>query len=136
MIARPDMAGPWLAKLVQYVGEDNVVWGTDSILSGTSPQGQINAFMSLQHPVLTPEVKAKILGKNLARLYCVNPDAQRCSIDKSKVAAYKRELDAEFGEYRWVLLGHPRTLGPTTRREFLNLVRWEHAHHLRTTGQG
>jgi predicted TIM-barrel fold metal-dependent hydrolase len=135
LIARPDMAGPWLAKLIQYVGEDNVVWGTDSILTGTSPQGQISAFMSLQHPMLTPEIKTKILGKNLARLYCVNPDAQRCNVDKSKLMAYKRDLDGEFGDYRWVLLGHQRTLGPTTRREFLNLVRWEHAHHLRTTGK-
>jgi len=135
LMSRPGMAGPWLAKLVQYVGENNVVWGTDSILTGTSPQGQINAFMALQHPMLTPEIKAKILGRNLARLYCVNPDAQRCNVDKSKLAVYKRDLDGEFGDYRWVLLGHQRTLGPTTRREFLNLVRWEHAHHLRTTGK-
>jgi hypothetical protein len=133
MMARPDMCGQWLAKLVQYVGEDNVVWGTDSILTGNSPQGQIGAFMALQHPMLTPEVKTKILGRNLARLYCVNPDAQRCAVDQTKLAAHKRELDGEFGEYRWVLLGHQRTLGPTTRREFLNLARWEHDHHLRTT---
>jgi len=133
MMARPDMCGQWLAKLVQYVGEDNVVWGTDSILTGNSPQGQIGAFMALQHPMLTPEVKTKILGRNLARLYCVNPDAQRCAVDQTKLAAYKRELDGEFGEYRSVLLGHQRTLGPTTRREFLNLARWEHDHHLRTT---
>ena len=83
-----------------------------------------------------PEIKTKILGRNLARLYCVNPDAQRCQVDKSKLMAYKRDLDGEFGDYRHVLLGHQRTLGPTTRREFLNLVRWEHVHHLRTTGKG
>lgn len=133
VMARPDMAGQWLAKLVQYVGENNVVWGTDSILTGTSPQGQINAFMALQHPALTPEVKAKILGQNLARLYCVKPEHQRCQVDKSKLAVYKRELDGEFGDYRWVLLGHQRTLGPTTRREFLRLVRTERAHHLNAT---
>jgi predicted TIM-barrel fold metal-dependent hydrolase len=133
VMARPDMAGQWLAKLVQYVGENNVVWGTDSILTGTSPQGQINAFMALQHPALTPQVKAKILGLNLARLYCVNPQNQRCQVDKSKLAVYKRELDGEFGDYRWVLLGHQRTLGPTTRREFLRLVRTERAHHMNAT---
>jgi predicted TIM-barrel fold metal-dependent hydrolase len=133
VMARPDMAGQWLAKLIQYVGENNVVWGTDSILTGTSPQGQINAFMALQHPALTPEVKAKILGQNLARLYCVKPEHQRCQVDKSKLAVYKRELDGEFGDYRWVLLGHQRTLGPTTRREFLRLVRTERAHHLNAT---
>jgi hypothetical protein len=68
----------------------------------------------------------------LARLYCVNPDAQRCAVDKSKLASYKRDLDGEFGDYRAVLLGHQRTLGPTTRREFLNLVRWENDYHRRT----
>jgi predicted TIM-barrel fold metal-dependent hydrolase len=133
VMSRPDMAGQWLAKLVQYVGENNVVWGTDSILTGNSPQGQIGAFMALQHPVLTPEVKAKILGLNLARLYCVNPQTQRCNVDKTKLDSYKRELDGEFGDYRWVLLGHQRTLGPTTRREFLRLVRTEREHHLNAT---
>lgn len=135
MLARPDMAGVWLAKLVQYVGENNVVWGTDSILSGTSPQGQISAFMGLSHPMLTPEVKTKILGLNLARLYCVDPARQRCNVDQSKLAMHKRELDEEFGEYRWVLLGHQRTLGPTTRREFMRLVRSERAHHEYTAQQ-
>jgi uncharacterized protein len=136
VMARPDMAGQWLAKLVQYVGENNVVWGTDSILTGTSPAGQISAFMALQHPALTPEIKAKILGTNLARLYCVDPAKQRCQVDKSKLAVYKRDLDDEFGEYRWVLLGHQRTLGPTTRREFIRLVKAERAHHENVTLKG
>ena len=35
MMANPSACGQWLAKLVQYVGENNVVWGTDSILTGT-----------------------------------------------------------------------------------------------------
>ena len=114
---------------MQYVGDKNVVWGTDSILTGNSPQGQISAFMGLPHPMLTPQVKAKILGENMARLYCVDVSAKRCQVDQSKVALYKRDLDDEFGKYRWVLLGQQRTLGPTTRREFLNLVRWENATH-------
>ena len=32
-------------------------------------------------------------GRNMARLYCVDPDAQRCQIDQSKLAQYKRDLD-------------------------------------------
>jgi predicted TIM-barrel fold metal-dependent hydrolase len=129
MMRNPAAAGQWLAKLVQYVGDKNVVWGTDSILTGNSPQGQISAFMALQHPMLTPEVKAGILGRNMARLYCVNPDEKRCQIDQSKLAHYRRELNDEFGEYRWVLLGHQKPLGPTTRREFLRFAKWEHATH-------
>jgi uncharacterized protein len=129
LMSNPTVAGQWLAKLVQYVGDRNVVWGTDSILTGTSPQGQIQAFMGLSHPMLTPQVKQQILGENLARLYCVDPKAKRCQVDKSKVAQLKRDEDAEFGEYRWVLLGHQRTLGPTTRREFMRMVRWEDSKH-------
>jgi hypothetical protein len=67
MMSNPSACGQWLAKLVQYVGENNVVWGTDSILSGNSPQGQINAFMALQHPMLTPDVKRKMERSGSAR---------------------------------------------------------------------
>lgn len=129
LMANPTVAGQWLGKLVQYVGDKNVVWGTDSILTGTSPQGQIQAFMALQHPMLTPEVKARIMGENMARLYCVDIKAKRCQVDDSKLALQKRQEDEEFGEYRWVLLGHQRTLGPTSRREFMKLVRWERFTH-------
>jgi predicted TIM-barrel fold metal-dependent hydrolase len=121
LMSNPSAAGKWFAKLVQYVGENNVIWGTDSILSGNSPQGQINAFMALQHPTLTPTVKAKILGLNGARLYCVDPTAKRCQVDQTMLALNKRDLDGELGEYRWVLLGQQRPLGPTTRRELLRL---------------
>jgi hypothetical protein len=133
MIANPAVAGQWLAKLVEHVGDKNVVWGTDSILSGNSPQGQINAFMALQHPMLTPEVKAQILGRNMARLYCVDPDQIRCQVDQSKLAQMKRDMNGEFGEYRWVLLGQQRPIGPTTRREFLRLARWEYAAQRQVT---
>jgi hypothetical protein len=113
------------------------VWGTDSILTGNSPQGQIGAFMALSHPMLTPEIKAKILGRNMARLYCVDPDAKRCQVDQTQLAQYKRDLDGEFGEYRWVLLGHQRPLGPTTRREFMKFAKWERVQHesARLTGE-
>ncbi len=133
MLANPGAAGQWLAKLVQYVGDKNVVWGTDSILSGNSPQGQINAFMAMQHPMLTPEVKAGVMGRNMARLYCVDPDQKRCQVDETKLAQHKRDMNGEFGEYRWVLLGQQRPLGPTTRREFLRLAHWENTMRRRAT---
>jgi hypothetical protein len=136
VMSNPAMAGQWLAKLVHYIGENNVVWGTDSILTGNSPQGQINAFMALSHPMLTPEVKTKILGRNMARLYCVDPDKQRCQVDASQLAQYKRDLDGEFGDYRFVLLGHQRPLGPTTRREFLRLAQFERVQKLNTRLDG
>jgi predicted TIM-barrel fold metal-dependent hydrolase len=136
LLANPTVAGQWLAKLVQYVGDKNVVWGTDSILTGTSPQGQIQAFMALQHPALTQQVKQQILGENMARLYCVNVQEKRCQVDQSKIALWKRDLDGEFGEYRYVLLGQQRTLSPTTRREFLRLVNYENAMHREGSASG
>ena len=64
-------------KVLRYVGEDNVVWGTDSIWYG-SPQDQMQAFRALQispefqerygYPELTPAIKAKVLGLNGARV--------------------------------------------------------------------
>lgn len=77
----PDQAAHVLGKLLVAVGEDNVLWGTDSIWYG-SPQDQIQAFRALEitaesqerfgYPALTPAVKAKILGQNAARLYGID----------------------------------------------------------------
>src|SRR5436309_1090288 len=43
----PDSAAHALGKLFKHVGEDNVLWGTDSIWYG-SPQDQIQAFRTFQ----------------------------------------------------------------------------------------
>src|SRR5207249_249614 len=75
-----------LGKLLKFVGEDNVVWGTDCIFYG-SPQDQIQAFRSFHisdefqdrygYPKLTREIKNKVLGLNAARLYGVEPITTR-----------------------------------------------------------
>ena len=67
----PTQASHVLGKLLRYVGEDNVLWGTDCIFYG-SPQDQIQTFRSFEissefqerygYPELTRERKAKILG--------------------------------------------------------------------------
>ena len=74
----PTTAAHLLGKLLTHVGQDNVLWGTDSIWYG-SPQDQIQAFRSFQiapelieahgYPVLTPALKAKVFGLNGARVY-------------------------------------------------------------------
>jgi hypothetical protein len=43
----PEQAAHALGKLIAYCGEDNVLWGTDSIWYG-SPQDQIQAFRTFQ----------------------------------------------------------------------------------------
>jgi hypothetical protein len=81
LMGDPDQAAHVLGKLLLAVGEDNILWGTDSIWYG-SPQDQIQAFRAFQitpafqeqfgYPELTPAVKAKVLGQNAAGLYGVD----------------------------------------------------------------
>ncbi|HTK65815.1 MAG TPA: amidohydrolase family protein [Pseudonocardia sp.] len=80
---RPEDAAHVLGKLVKYLGEDNVIWGSDSIWYG-APQPILDAFRCFQIPdamcdrygyaKLTDEVKHKILYKNACRAYGVDMD--------------------------------------------------------------
>ena len=112
VMGAPDEAAHVLGKLLVAVGEDNVLWGTDSIWFG-SPQDQIQAFRAFEiseelqerhgYPALTPELKAKVLGGNAARLYGVDPLDAPCRPSRSEREA--------------VRASHPgpnRTYGPTT----------------------
>ena len=117
-----------LGKLLKYVGENNVVWGTDSIWYG-SPQSQIDSFLAFQispqfqqqygYPALSVDIKRKILGLNAAKAYGIDAEATRCAIESTKMARHKRELDGEFGEHRWAF-NKPML---TSRREFWSLHR-------------
>jgi predicted TIM-barrel fold metal-dependent hydrolase len=117
-----------IGKLLKYFGEDNVVWGTDSVWYGP-PQPQIDAFTKFQistsfqqmygYPALTDAIKRKILGLNAAKLYKVDPTAMRCAIQANQVTQLKRRLDEEFGPNRWALDRPPIR----TRRQFLDFVR-------------
>ena len=79
----PDTAAHALGKLFKYCGEDNVLWGTDSIWYG-SPQDQIQAFRTFQiapelrakhgYPEITPALRAKVFGLNALRIYPVPDD--------------------------------------------------------------
>jgi hypothetical protein len=119
----------YLGKLLKYVGEDYIVWGTDSILYG-SPQPQIEAFRRLQitdefqekygYAKLTDAIKAKIFGLNAARVFCVDATAKRCEFAESGLQRAKDRMNSELGPRRWT---QQRPLGPTSRREFLTLAR-------------
>jgi len=103
-----------IGKLLKYVGQENVVWGTDCLFYG-SPQDQIQALRTLTisdefqerygYPKLTKEIKAKILGLNGARLYGVEP-VDRCEFTRSELERIRRSLP-----------GRNETLGPRTRSE-------------------
>lgn len=118
----PDMAAHALGKLIQYCGEDNVLWGTDSIWYG-SPQDQIQAFRTFEisddfqerygYAAMTKTLKAKIFGLNATKPYGISMDEvkKRASADalSRRKHAYLERPDPSFTTY-----------GPKTRREFLN----------------
>ena len=122
----PDSAAHALGKLFKYIGEDNVLWGTDSIWYG-SPQDQIQAFRTFQisealrdqhgYPTITPELRAKVFGLNATRPYKLAADQLRQYTASDSVAQSKQEY-AERPNPSYV------THGPRTRREFLNLRAW------------
>ena len=121
----PDSAAHALGKLLKHVGEDNVLWGTDSIWYG-SPQDQIQAFRTFQispefrdkhgYPEITPALRAKVFGLNAVKVYSIEPEVLKKHV-KDRVArereGYRHEADPTF-----------LTHGPRTRREFLNLKAW------------
>ncbi len=98
---RPTEAAHVLGKLLLHVGEDNVLWGTDSLWYG-SPQDQIESFRVFEigeelqerfgYPALTPERKRKIFGVNAARLHGLDDPARTsCTFSPEAVAAYRQE---------------------------------------------
>jgi len=123
----PDTAAHTIGKLVKHCGENNVLWGTDSIWYG-SPQDQIQAFRTFQispelrdkhgYPEMTPALRAKIFGLNALKIYPVAADVlKKHNVRQDKVALqrqeYREQSDPSFVTY-----------GPKTRREFLNLLSW------------
>ena len=101
---RPREAAHVVGKLLNAVGEDNVLWGSDSIWYG-SPQPLIDAFRAFQipeelrqrhgYPELTSRIKEKILGLNAARVYGIDPDLTRSLVAADDLSWVK----AAFDEY-------------------------------------
>jgi hypothetical protein len=123
----PDNAAHALGKLFRYCGEDNVLWGTDSIWYG-SPQDQIQAFRTFQiskelqerhgYPEITPALRAKVFGLNATRPYGIDADEVRL---RAGGDAITRRRDNYLGDRDPSFL----TYGPKTRREFLTLMKWQ-----------
>src|SRR5216110_541336 len=78
VVTFPTVAAHIMGQLMKFMGEDRIVFGSDSVWYG-SPQWQIEAFWRFQipeamrekygYPRLTESAKRKILGLNSARLY-------------------------------------------------------------------
>jgi uncharacterized protein len=106
------------------VGEDNVLWGTDSIWYG-SPQDQIQAFRAFEipadmrdrygYPELTDAVKAKVLWRNAARLHGIDPAKVPCRLPDDATESLRRSLPPA-----------QRTYGPRTAAAARALFAAEH----------
>jgi predicted TIM-barrel fold metal-dependent hydrolase len=119
----PTSAAHTIGKLVKSVGEDNLLWGTDSIWYG-SPQDQIDAFRAFRisaelrdkhgYAELTPALKRKVFGLNALKVYSLDAVALKKylagdSVDRAR-AAYAGTEDPAFATY-----------GPKTRAEYRRL---------------
>ena len=119
----PEQAAHAMGKLIKHCGEDNVLWGTDSIWYG-SPQDQITAFRTFQiskefrdkyaYPEITPALRAKIFGLNAAKVYGISADEVKKVISRDHISAEKMAYSERPDP-------HFLTYGPKTRREFLAL---------------
>jgi uncharacterized protein len=114
----------YIGKLLKYLGPNNIVWGTDCILSG-SPQQQIELFRKFTitpqyqekygYPAITEDIKKRIFGLNAAGIYHVDPTLHRCKAGQSTFSMMRRELDEEIGPRRWTA---KPPLGPRNAEEF------------------
>jgi predicted TIM-barrel fold metal-dependent hydrolase len=122
----PEVCMHMLGQMLQLPGgEDRILWGTDSIWTG-SPQSQIVRLRRLQikdelvqkyrYPPLTPAIRAKIFGLNAARLFGVDPGAVRKAIQTDKLTAARAEYQAaprpSNTQYGWIWRGRGRPKAP------------------------
>ncbi len=117
VITSPLLCGRILGMLIQALGADHVLWGTDSIWWG-SPRWQIEALRRFQMPEvlmqrlgyapLTGDVKARIFGLNAASLFGVDPGAvldpmPADFVSRMKAAYLEEGPRPSLTQYGWVL---------------------------------
>jgi uncharacterized protein len=113
VVTFPTIAAHIMGQLLKFMGEDRIVFGSDSVWYG-SPQWQIEAFWRFQipevlrkkygYPELTESAKRKILGLTSAKLYgiqAVDADVYR-AVPKDYESRMTKELKTllEFGQLR------------------------------------
>ena len=91
-----------LCRLLSALGDDNIVWGTDSIWYGPS-QPLIDAFRAYEipeeycerfgYPRLTAQVKEKILGLNAARIYNIDVEQARADLARDDLSWVKAAME-------------------------------------------
>jgi uncharacterized protein len=113
--AQPETCLHMLGQMIQVAGAAHILWGTDSIWGG-SPQSQIVRLRKLtmrpelrdkyKYSELTDAVKDQILGLNAARLFGIDPAAERRAIKADKLTQlreeYRRNPSPSNTQYGWV----------------------------------
>jgi uncharacterized protein len=126
LLTQPDQAAHAMGKILSRVGQQRVMWGTDSIWYG-SPQPQIMAMRAFQitpeyqesygYPALTDDVKTGVFGLNAAQLFGIDPAATHCTLATDPLTANISE--AAFLRSDGALPSAWDPHGPTTRRQVL-----------------
>jgi predicted TIM-barrel fold metal-dependent hydrolase len=116
-MAEPRVAAYMLGYMIKGLGADHVVWGTDSLWTG-SPQWQIEALRRLEIPEdlqkkyglapmgpATGPVKTAILGGNNARLYNHTPKMMS-EVLNDRLARCKETYEREGGDRTNLVYGY------------------------------
>lgn len=107
---RPRWFAEVIANLLWWLGEDRIIYGTDFPI--WYPHWQLDEFMAFELPEdikeefgfdLTTEMKQKIVGGNIARLYGIDVEAKLAAI-----------ADDEFAQRRAEYLGVEQPIQPTS----------------------
>ncbi|HUF20778.1 MAG TPA: amidohydrolase family protein [Burkholderiales bacterium] len=107
-VANPRFCAALMGQLVNEMGEERVLWGTDSVWWG-SPQWQIEAFRRLEIPDdmmkkmgwkkklggTDSEIKQKIFGLNSARLYNYKVETAYEQLGRDKLTLMKAHYQHE-----------------------------------------
>jgi uncharacterized protein len=101
VVTFPTIAAHIMGQLMKFLGEDRIVFGSDSVWYG-SPQWQIEAFWRFQipaemrekygYPELTETAKRKILGLNSAKLYGIG------AVDTASYKAVPKDYESRMTE--------------------------------------
>jgi hypothetical protein len=91
-----------MANLLFWLGPDRIIYGTDFPI--WYPHWQLDDFLAFELPEdlkeeygvdLTPEIKDKIIGGNIARLYGIDVEVKLKEIQDDELSQRKRALPAE-----------------------------------------
>jgi predicted TIM-barrel fold metal-dependent hydrolase len=135
IITFPTVWAHMIGQLLYYMGEDHIVWGSDSVWYG-GPQWQIEAFWRYEipesirrrwgYPQLTERAKRKILGLNSARLYGLKTGDQHYR--DGRLPGYRGAPELQPGGRIDTVLngvGYPTPVVPATANDrFSQLKSW------------